>query len=39
MPQDHPSKLSFTESDAAEYLKELRPYVEEVEEELLDTSH
>lgn len=39
MPQDHPSELSFTESDASEYLEELRPYVEEVEEELLDTSH
>ena len=39
MPHNHPSELSFTEGDAAEYLEELRPYVEEIEEELLEVSH
>lgn len=39
MPEDYPESGSFTESDAAEYLSELRPYVEEIEEELLDVSH
>ena len=39
MTDGHPSNLSFTEGDAAEYLEELRPYVEEVEQELLEVSH
>lgn len=39
MTEARSSSVSFTEDDAAEYLRELRPYVEEVEEELLDVSH
>ena len=39
MLDEHSSNLSFNEGDAAKYLEELRPYVDEVEEELLDVSH
>ena len=39
MTDSHSSNLSFTEGDAAEYLEKLRPYVEEVEQELLEVSH
>lgn len=39
MTNDRSSNVSFAESDAADYLEELRPYVEEIEDELLDVSH
>lgn len=40
MPNNRPSEaVSFSQDDAAKYLAELRPYIEESTEELLDVSH